>query len=203
MRVHTIARQHPMAAILAAGALPMVAQPVPTMPQDDKQTGFLLAQECIAFMQTNAQGWQGKAMQLFRLTNEARTAFLSSLSAWLKLQTATVQTITGQDEKRARKNLASATVQISKLRTIANALNSGGSMKGLQEFHHVNDPQNLGFQSIYEWAQTFSKAKAGRTRDSMLVKLRKWIEANEKDDKNTREDKDVLEQLLELHNRLV
>lgn len=205
MKVHTITKEHPSQTIAVMGSVPFQKQPIAPEGKDAKMQGNILAAETIALLKVETAKWQGIALNIINLTTDGREAYMKALDKQLAAMREDTENTIGADEKAAKKLVASATVNISRCRTIAKAFNAGGTMEGMAEFHGVKDPENLGFILIYNYAQTFSKATAGRKPDTLLVKLGKWIEAQKKGitDDATAEDRALMDELVRLHNRLV
>ena len=200
VKVHSIQK------IRETGSLPMAKAPLPTESVDDRTKGKLFAQEVIALMVGQSAGWKDKVHALFGMTVEARTVFIDALDKWKKAVTDGVEELHGMDEKRAKKFMNSASVRLSQMRGICKAINGGMTYETLKEAWKCPDPENLSIESVYDTAKAFNGAGAkGRTPDSMLVKLGKWIEAQKKtiNDDASAEDAAVLREMVELHNRLV
>lgn len=199
MRVHTVTKQHANAAIAAMGMTPITKQPLPVNTIDDRTTGKLFAQECIALVVGHASPWRDLAVRAFGMTVEARAAAVKAMDAWIKAKREENEEVTGADEKLARKRLASATVELSKMRTTINAINGGMTTETIEKYFD-NTFENIGWNGIVEVARTFSKSTAGRKPDTLLVKLGKWIEVQKKGQPETAEDRKLLDDLIKFFN---
>jgi hypothetical protein len=203
MKIHSIPLAASMAAIAESGSMPIQKQEIPDIGRDQRMMGNTLAQEVLAHARNAAQSWAGFAWRVIKeLTTDGRVAFLRAIKDNLDdMRKANEQE--GFDAKLMRKRIASATVYVSQLNTIANAFNGGASVEGLAAYHGVNDPENLGFVMIYEYAQIFSKSAAGRKRDALIVKLGKWLDGQKKEiDQFTAEDRAVYATLVAKFNEL-
>lgn len=196
--------EHHMAAIAAGGLTPMKKAPIFNEGRDARVDGNMLAQQTIALARTQDQTWQNIAWSIIGLTTDGRAAYITALDKNLRAMKDEVEEFHSMEQKAARKLVNSATVNISRCRTIANAFNGGASSDGMKAHYNVDDPTGLGFIMIYNYAQTFSKSAAGRKPDLLLVKLGKWIEAQKKglSVDNPKEDHDVMQELISLYNRL-
>lgn len=191
--------EHAMQTIAASGSTPMKAQPLPTVGSDVKSVANTLANEVIAQAMAVSTTWKGFALRIIALPTDGRTQFITSIDAWLKgIRKGTAETMgsmtsdgkpdpTKEDTRLAGKRVASATVEVSKLRKIAQAWNAGGSTEGLVDYvRRVQrapnfteaDLPNLGYEVVVEYARTFSESTAGRKADPWIVKLSKWMEKN-------------------------
>jgi hypothetical protein len=204
MKVHTVTKTHPNQSI-ADGALQQFTKPpIHNEGRDARMMGNVLAQETIALVRTQDTKWQDIAWQIIGLPTDGREAYIKALDKQLEAMREDVQTFHGYDDKTTKKTVATATVRVSQCRTIAKGFNAGGSIEGLQAFYNIDDPKGLGFNMLYQYAQTFSKSVAGRKADTLLVKLGKWIEVQKKQSTEPNaEDQKVMQELINLHNRLV
>lgn len=174
MKVFQVEKPHAMHAIAAAGALPMVKAQIPAVPTDSRMAGALLASEVIATMRTHAKHWHTFAWNIIRMPADGRIAFQNAVKKELDALKAENESVHGASKELAR-TLRSATVQVSRLNTIAKAWNAGAHETGLAEFCGCSDPENVGFIKVYEYAQQFVKADAGRPAQSVKVKLQNFI----------------------------
>lgn len=197
---------HALAAIEQNMARPMTKTPIPNETYDDRTQGKLKAQEVIGLMIHQHAGWKDQVHGLFTLTVEARKVMSEQLSAWRKACTEGTADLHGMDTKKAKKFVNSASTRISQINTIIKALNGGMTYDTLREAWKCDDPQELSIESVYSTAKEFAGADArGRKPDTLLVKLGKWIEVQKKgmDADASAEDRKVLDDLIQLHNRLV
>lgn len=191
--------EHALQTIASSGSTPMKAQPLPTVGSDVKSVANTLANEVIAQAMSVSTTWKGYALRIIALPADGRTQFLKSIDDWLKgIRKTTAETMgntnregkpdpTKDDGQRAAKRVNSATVEVSKLRKIAQAWNSGGSTEGLVDYVRrvqrnpnfgEQDLPNLGYEVVVEYARTFSESTAGRKADPWIIKLSKWMEKN-------------------------
>jgi len=202
MKVHLVQKSGSMAGIAESGSLPITKQPLPAEGLDARMLGNNLALEVVALATMDQNRWHRVAWQIIKGTTDMRAAYLKAIKKQQLVMKDAVEDAHG-DDKTARRQLASATVNISCCNTIATAFNAGATVEGMVEYFRVSDPENLGFQKLVEYARTFSQSKAGRKPDPILVKLHKWIEANKKDPSTlTAEDLKVLTELQDLYKRL-
>lgn len=190
---------HAMQVIADSGSLPMTKQPLPNEAPDDRTKGKLFAQECIALVIGQAAPWLDLARRAFDLTVEARKVTVDQMDRWLKAKREELEELHGGEAKVARQRINSATTQLSKMRTVINAINSGMTHETC-ETYWKNAFSELGFDAIVEVARTFSKSNAGRKPDTLLVKLGKWIEVQKKGQPETAEDRQLLDELIKFYN---
>lgn len=178
---------------------------------DDKMQGNLLAQEAWAQARMSQNPWKGFADRIIGLNMEARAAFISAVDGLLK-DAKKANTLDGTVEaKTAARRVASATVEVSKLRTFAKAFNAGASEAGLLEYVRLQTKlkpeqplplSDVAWMWMSEYARTFSDSKAGRKPDSFLVKLNKFLERN-KPDGTVEADMKAYDKVVEFYNSLV
>lgn len=193
-------KEHALASIERNRALPMTKAVIHGNSPDDRTTGKLFAQEIIALQVGQAVSWGQLAHRAFGMTIEARKVTVEQLDRWLKAKREETSEVTDVDDKTSKKRVASATTQLSNMRTIMGALNGGMTYETLAGYHKCNDPENLGFAAIVEVARTFSASKAGRKPDTLLVKLGKWIEVQKKGTPETAEERQLLDDLVQFYN---
>jgi hypothetical protein len=168
---------------------------------DARMVGNNIANAVIAQAMVAATTWKTYAAQLIVADVSTREQFVKSIDAWLKeCRKANAESMgtmdkegkanpTKEDTKLAGQRVNSATVEVSKLRTVANAFNSGADIPGL--IAHFGSTQRLsgaqmnqvsmddiGYTVIVEYARRFSESKAGRKADIWMVKFAKWLEKN-------------------------
>lgn len=190
---------HAMQVIANSGSLPMTKQPLPTEAPDDRTKGKLFAQECIALVVGQAAPWLELSRRAFEMTVEARKVAVEQMDRWLKQKREELADLHDSDAKTAAKRINSATTQLSKMRTVINAINSGMTHETCANYWN-NAFSELGFDAIVEVARTFSNSKAGRKPDTLLVKLGKWIEVQKKGTIETAEDRALLDELIKFYN---
>ena len=188
---------HAMQQIASTGSTPVTRTPVSTIGLDAKMIGNNLANEVIATVYMQASPWHGFAVRLIAMPNDARAQFLAATEAWLKdMRKRNSESIaavdrtgkpdpTKSDTKRAGALVNSATVQVSKLRTIASAFAGAATVEGLIEHAKLHGRvkgtitlDDIGFEVMVEDSRLFSKSKAGRPTDAWVVKLSKWLDKN-------------------------
>jgi hypothetical protein len=190
-----------MGEIADGGCLPIRKQGIPSIPMDARMVGNNIANAVIAQAMVAATTWKTYAAQLIVADVSTREQFVKSIDAWLKecrkVNAESMGTMdkegkanpTKEDTKLAGQRVNSATVEVSKLRTVANAFNSGADIPGL--IAHFGSTQRLsgaqmnqvsmddiGYTVIVEYARRFSESKAGRKADIWMVKFAKWLEKN-------------------------
>jgi len=189
--------QSTMQQIHEGGLLPIAKEPegrakaVATF--HDRDAGFMFAQRAIALMRQEAPSWTKLAHELFGLNHEAREAAITGIKNW---RAATLKEASAahedKEQKRMKRILASATVRISQLSTIAKAFNAGMHYAELAEEWHVSidEAQTQAIEILYDYAKThYSKAKQGRTPDSFVTKLGKFLKYNEGRELDEQEEK--------------
>lgn len=153
----------------------------------------LWAQTAIALCMEQASKWTTLAHQLFPMTTEEREAAIKAWKDWKTAKTKAFASGDEQhpkmDEKAFKRIMATATVRLSHMSTIAKALDSGMDAGTLAAWYkcEIEEVPYMSIDMIYEVAKTFSKSKAGRKPDSFEVKLGKFLEAAAK----TLADEDV------------
>ena len=213
MKVKMNAATHALQQIATSDATPIKAAALPIQSRDDRLSGSLIAAEAMALARTTGSQWRALAWRLIHATTGARAVFLSAIRRE-KAALTKGQTDAGIHSTAAKARTASATVQVSRLTTIANAWNSGATIAGLIEYTNKGMPANrrmgpsvaeaeeyIGYSVIYEYAQLFGKSKAGRTADAWLVKCGKFLERNKPTDDD---DKGLAqyEEILAVYNKL-
>jgi len=203
---------HAMETIMNTQSKPMSKAPIRMESADDRYIGSMLAAEVMAQVKGNSNVWRDFAMRLIGMTVEARTVFINAIKADKAAMTK-AQTEAGFDAKYSKVNTNSLSVEVSKLTTIANALNSGATVSGWREFtgmqqsNKANAPktddemvEHAGYETLVQYARTFSNSKAGRKADTLLVKLGKFIKANKPDADADATQQRLFEELVEFYN---
>lgn len=173
---------------------------------DDKATGNMLANEVFATIQQHHRSvWRNFAVRLMDLNHEARKAFISAIKAQIKGWKTANQLDGAVDKKAAAARVNSATVEASKLATIANAWNKGASVEGLIAYATIegyNPPSfdDVSYTMMVEYARTFSTKKQGRPAHGILTKFGKWLETVGEGD--TEEDVAIKAKLVKFYNEL-
>ena len=177
MRIHTIAKASGSMAQIAQGTMTPIARvPVKTTGTDAKISAVSLVAEVMAAMQGQANTWHGFAWRIIDGATDFRAEFVKLLDDRLKALKDENAKAHDWDKRTTNRAVASYLVNASRMRTIAKAFNAGGTVEGLGEFHGVDDPQNLGYMAVYEYARTFNASEArGRKADSFKVALAKFL----------------------------
>ena len=197
----TVSIKTSMGAIADGACSPIRKTDIPAVPLDDRMIGNNVANRVIAQAMTAANTWKAYAVELMGMSIEGREQFVKSIDAWLKgAKKANAESMgtfdkegkanpTKDDTKLATQRVNTATVEVSKLKTVANAFNSGADIPGLiahfgstqrlsgAQMNHVS-VDDIGYTVIVEYARRFSESKAGRKADIWMVKFAKWLEKN-------------------------
>lgn len=200
MRVHQIVKPHALQGIAESGAGPVQKQQPATIGLDAKMAGSMLANEVFAECIGEGNKWKCYADRVVNGTVDFRMAFIDAidkqLKEWRKRNAALGAELdkTGaiapnkDQQKRAAKLVASATVQVSNLRTIARAFNGAASIEGLilyvQETRGTK-PKGLDEVAFYlmrEYAATFKETKAGAPKHTWLDNFTKFVETRKPDE---------------------
>jgi hypothetical protein len=179
--------------------------------RDDRYTGTMLANEVMAVAQLQSKTWRTFAMRLIGANTEARESFLKAIKANLTEARKANRMDDTVEKKDASKRVASATTEVSKLVSVANAWNNGASLHGLVEYVNTKMKSNLsddqvdliGYVMIVEYARTFSTSKQGRPSDPLIVKFGKWIDAQAKAGFEVDTDREVYNKIVEAYKTLV
>jgi hypothetical protein len=216
-------KNHPLNQIAQAGATPMKAAPFRVGSFDDKMAGVLLAQEVLALVKTQATQWPELAGKLFDMTIEGRKHFDDTLKASLTAMKETVKVDHDADKHVAGAVVRSSTVRVSQMRKIAEACTAGmdretvarawlSEKKSTSRDAYERDVKEtvahfakyIGMDAIYETAKKFVGSDArGRKADTLLVKISKFIKANEPKDDTTPADAATWKDLVEWYNKQV
>jgi hypothetical protein len=204
---------HSMQFIAETGSRPMVKAPIRLESRDDRLTGTMLAAEVMAYAKGGRSQWRAFAIRIIDMTVEARTVFLNTIKAD-KASMTKAQKEAGFGEKFAKFNTNSLSVEVSKLQTIANAFNSGGSVEGWRDYvnqnlddkskHAQTDKEMLehaGYDTLVAYARTFSQSKAGRKADTLAVKLAKFLKNNAPSQDADATEQRLYETLVEISNK--
>jgi len=171
---------------------------------DAKMMANTLAAEVVAHAQMDSKVWLRFAWRLINATTEMRAQFVKTLDEMLKdmrrvnaeagaaLDKDGKPDVSKSGTKQASQRVNTAMVNVSCLRTIANAFNGAATIDGL--LTHACESMRLklgectqdqvGWVVIVEYARTFSTAKAGRKADPFLTKLTKWLDSTGKVDES-------------------
>jgi len=155
---------------------------------DDKMLGSMLANEVMATVQTQGQVWRGFAMRIINTNHEARAAFVQAIDSTLKEMRGANTIDDTVAAKDAKKRVNTATVEVSKLRIVAKAWNSGATIPGLVEYVRLAlkqptaELEHIGYTMLVEYARTFSQSKAGRPAKAWAEKLGDWLDKNAPDE---------------------
>lgn len=176
------------------GKSPEQDQPVPL---DDRMRGNTLAAEVVAYQRAQQRGqWAIFATRIRSLTREGREAFLKAIRQWLasarKMERfAAARNMdkegepepTREESKRAARIVASATVEVSKLSTIATAWNEQATDEGLVAFYLAQRrgktdvrPDEVPYAHVYAYAKSMNNATAGRKSQPFAIVVQKFLE---------------------------
>jgi len=194
---------------------PMTKAQLPTESSDDRMQGNNLANEAIALAMNDGNAWRSLAFRIIGLTVEARKVFIEALKANTK-NTVSANITFGIEKKHARQNMASFSVNLSKLRAVANAWNKGGTFDGWlahansmvsDESKHMASAAQItadaGFESLVAYARTFSESTAGRKAYTWAQKVNKWLETNKPDESSSVAEVKAYTTMAELAAKLV
>lgn len=197
MKVHTVTKANPAQVIADMGAKPITKTQPRTAGLDATMLAMSTVQEILAHVKGEGSFWHGIGKRIILGTTDYRAQLVKQLDASLKeMRAANAQALDGtisadgkpdpgKDAKKiAGGNVAAATVEISRCRTIANAFNGGGSVPGLVEFFAAQGKcksdgltlDHVSWTVMHKYASTFSESKAGRKADSWLTKFGKFLE---------------------------
>lgn len=204
---------HALQTIAETGSRPMTKAPLRVESRDDRLAGTMLAAEVMAYAKGGRSKWREFAMRLIDMTVEARAVFLSTIKADKAAMTK-AQKEAGFEEKFTKVNTASLSVEVSKLQTIASAFNSGATVEGWMEYinHHQADRskhartpaevrEHAGYDTLVQYARTFSQSKAGRKADTLAVKLAKFLKNNAPDQDADANEQALYEALVTISNK--
>ena len=177
---------------------------------DDKMVGNMLAQEAWAQARMDAQTWRSMGFRIVEMNREARDAFIAAIKA-LTTEAREANKLDGSvDKKEANKRVATACVEVSKLRIIAAAFNGAATVQGLlayvQTATKATQPvgiNHVSYVMLVEYARTFSKSNAGRKAATWAAKLGKWLEQNNPEDVGTDAEVKAYAELVKAYNKLV
>ena len=176
---------------------PMRKPEIPVAGTDARMAANTLAAEVMAHAQLDSKVWLRFGWRLIEGTTDMRAQFVKVLDDMLKDMrkvNAEAGAVLGKDgkpdvsksdTKQAAGRVNTATVQVSCLRTIANAFNGAATIDGLlahacesMRLKHGECTQDqIGWVVMVEYARLFSAAKAGRKADPFLTKLAKWLDS--------------------------
>lgn len=171
------------AAIIADEKRVPVAATIIGAPVDAKVQGLMFYNECMALTKQHQFSWTSLAHKCFDLSIEARQEFIKHVSKGLKTmreEVANAHYNGDAKSPKAKNEVSSATTQVSRMRKIAEAANKGASMAGLGAFYGVQDPENIGYKRVYEYAQAVANAQVpskGRPVTLLVSKCDKWLAA--------------------------
>ena len=183
---------------------PMRKPEIQTVGTDARMLANTLAAEVVAHAQLDGKVWLRFAWRLINATTDMRAQFVKTLDEMLKdMRRVNAEAgaalgkdgkpdVSKSDTKQASQRVNTAMVNVSCLRTIANAFNGAATIDGL--LTHACESMRLklgectqdqvGWSVIVEYARTFSTAKAGRKADPFLTKLSKWLDSTGKVDES-------------------
>jgi len=185
----------------------------PTVGLDARMLANNLANRVIAqCRQENKGTWRRYACEVIALSTDGRVQFLKSIREWLaearksERETTTHMDKEGKPEptkeetKAAGARVNSATVEVSKLTTIATAFNGQATQEGcIVHYQEATGKRVMGIdevplERIVEYAKTFGKSAAGRKPAPWLLRMVKVLEQTKprvkSDDDQTAPDDD-------------
>lgn len=187
---------------------PMRKPEIPTAGTDARMLANTLAAEVMAHAQVDSKVWLRFAWRIIDGTTDMRAQFVTTLDEMLKdMRRVNAEAgaalgedgkpdVNKSDTKQASQRVNTAMVNVSCLRTIANAFNGAATIDGL--LTHACESMRLklgectqdqvGWVVIVEYARTFSASKAGRKADPFLTKLAKWLDSAGKPDESNEVD---------------
>lgn len=187
---------------------PMRSAPLQVVGTDARMLANTLAAEVVAHAQMDSKVWLRFAWRLINATTDMRAQFVKTLDEMLKdMRRVNAEAgaalgkdgkpdVSKSDTKQASQRVNTAMVNVSCLRTIANAFNGAATIDGL--LTHACESMRLklgectqdqvGWVVIVEYARTFSASKAGRKADPFLTKLAKWLDSAGKPDESNEVD---------------
>lgn len=177
---------HPLQSIAEMGAKPM-PKLVALRSNNPGTQGMVWAQTAIALCLSTASQWTVLAHQLFGMTIEDREA---AIKAWRDWRTAKIKAHESGEEqhppmdaKTFKRIMGTAATRLSHMSGIAKAITAGMDYEALRVHYNMptaDDAKTLSIDEMYDIAKQYSKSTAGRTADSFMVKLGKFLEASAK-----------------------
>lgn len=168
---------------------------IPAGGLDQRMVANNLANRVIATVRQDSKGvWRRFALEVVSLATDGRVQFLKALKEWLNEarkveRQATVHTDksgkpepTKEESKAASARLASATVEVSKLMTIATAWNGQANEAGLVLFYtertgrDAKMAEDVPYEWVVQYARTFTTSTAGRKAQPFLLRVAKMLE---------------------------
>lgn len=179
---------------------PITKAEIPAGGLDQRMTANNLANRVIATVRQDAKSvWRKFAIEVISLATDGRVQFLKTLREWLnearKIERndtrneerndkgEMVKAPTKEERKAAAARVASATVEVSKLMTIAEAWNGQATEAGLLLYYNeatgkaATSAEEVPYERIVQYARTFSKSAAGRAAQPFLLRVAKMLEA--------------------------
>jgi hypothetical protein len=203
--------EHPLVTIMESGSKPMQAAPIALVAREDVMEATALVAEVMAYVKaTDGNKWAAFALRIAKMHAGGRASFLSQMKAD-KGDFRKALLSDGIDEKRVKAMMASFTVQLSRLESVARAFNAGATIDGLIEYRSDGvtttdatavTPESIPFYVWFAYAGLFGKAKAGRPQHPWLVKMGKALETTKPDEDNEVECAQYA-QFISLYNSLV
>lgn len=183
---------------------PVTKSEIPAGGLDARMQGNNVANRVIATVRQDSKGvWRRFALEVISLTTDGRVQFLKAIKEWLtearaleKKQTAAHQAwvdagsvakdkpeASKEERKAAAARVNSATVEVSKLMTIATAWNGQAHEPDLLAYFKrvsgkaAERAEDVPYERIVEYARTFKPAAAGRKADPFILRIVKALEA--------------------------
>lgn len=185
-----------MGTIADEGRTPVTKATIPEGGLDARMQGNNVANRVIATVRQDARSvWRKFGLEVISLTTDGRVQFMKSIREWLnearKMEREqTVHTDkegkpdpTKDERKQASARVNSATVEVSKLMTIAEAWNGQATEAGLLVYFNertgkdAKQAEDVPYERIVEYARTFKKATAGRKADPFILRIAKVLES--------------------------
>lgn len=180
-----MAKESTMATIERTQSLPMAKAAVSSVGKDATLSAVTLVAEMFAAIENQAKVWHSITWRIIDATTDARVEIVRLIDDRLAKLREENRAHHGKTEKNrdnlrwTRANVDSYTVLASCMRTVARAFNAGATIKGLAEHYDVQDPRNIGYMQVVNYARTFAESdgsRAGRKADSFKVALKKFLD---------------------------
>lgn len=191
-------KESTIATIASEKRTPIQGAPIGA-PVDAKVQGLMFYNECMALQRSTFGTWTTLAHKCFALSVEARSEFISHVNNGLKGMRGEVARANYDGDEKGKgpkREVSSATVQVSRMRRIATAANKGASMAGLGAFYGVKDPEHIGYNRVYDYVVAFLRGaaanKPGRPAKLLVAKCAGWLANATKGANKTERTKDMI-----------
>lgn len=149
--------------------------------------GHAVAASLIGYIKAHAGDLRRIVHSLWALEDNARQAAHKALTQFRnearKNAVSTLAYVEGYSKKDWQRMANSANTRASQMQTIIRAMRIGMTPNTIEDALKIPDPENVGFDVVYQCAKTFlasqAKSNAGRKPDAWEVKLRKWLDKNQ------------------------